>query len=157
MRRITELELKDILESHKKWLSYEADGERADLCGANLSCADLSGADLSYADLRCADLKCADLSGANLSSADLHGIQTDKNCYQVSGVGSANRLVSYFIKEDIVVCGCWECEQGNTLENFKKRVEDVYGKNGETPNELFYGEYQDVIKLFERRCNFEIY
>ncbi len=152
MRRITEPELKDVLEAHKKWINNESGSERANLSGADLRNADLRGANLRWA-----NLSGADLSRANLSRADLYNILTNKNCYQVAGVGSSSRLVSYFVKEDIVVCGCWECEQGNSLENFKKRVEDVYGKNGETPNELFYGEYQDVIKLFERRCNFEIY
>lgn len=108
---------------------------------------------MSDADLRYANLRRSDLTGSNLAGATLLGIQTNKNCYQVSGVGSASRLVSYFMKEDIVVCGCWECEEGNTLENFKQRIEDAYGKNGENPNELFYGEYQLVIDFFTKVKN----
>ena len=58
------MDLKEILEKHKKWLRGDDGGERADLSGADLSGADLSGADLSWADLSGADLSGADLSGA---------------------------------------------------------------------------------------------
>jgi len=69
--------LKEVLESHKKWLNCEG-GEKADLSGAklrwaNFRRADLRGADLSGADLHGADLRWAVLSGAVLSGADLRG------------------------------------------------------------------------------------
>ena len=82
------INLKQVLEDHKKWLVGDLGGERANLSGANLSGADLSranlsranlsranlsGADLSWANLSGADLSGADLSGANLSGADLYG------------------------------------------------------------------------------------
>ena len=60
------MDLKQILELHKKWLNNEDGGERADLRGA-----DLRRADLRDADLRDADLSGAYLSGAYLSGADL--------------------------------------------------------------------------------------
>ncbi len=44
-------ELQEVLDEHKKWLSCEEGGNRADLSGADLHEADLSGADLSGADL----------------------------------------------------------------------------------------------------------
>ena len=67
------MDLKQILELHKKWLDNEAGGKRADLSGADLRGAYLSGANLSYADLRGAGLRGAYLRGANLSGADLRG------------------------------------------------------------------------------------
>ena len=67
------MDLKQILELHKKWLNNEAGGKRADLSGANLRGTDLSGADLRGADLRDADLRGADLSRAYLRGADLSG------------------------------------------------------------------------------------
>ena len=67
------MDLKQILELHKKWLNDEDGGKRADLSDADLRCADLRGADLRDADLRGADLSGADLSGADLSGADLRG------------------------------------------------------------------------------------
>lgn len=54
-------ELKAVLEKHKLWLEGHADGERADLIGANLWNADLSGADLSGANL--IDTKLWDCTG----------------------------------------------------------------------------------------------
>ena len=68
---MTQSELNEILEKHRKWLNDEEGGERADLSGANLSGANLSGANLSWADLSGADLSGANLRGANLRGADL--------------------------------------------------------------------------------------
>ena len=53
---MTKEELKEILDSHKKWLNKEPDGKKADLRFADLHGADLRGADLRFADLRSADL-----------------------------------------------------------------------------------------------------
>ena len=58
---MTKEELALTLDKHKKWLNDDPDGERADLCDANLCGANLSGADLCDANLRRADL-----SGANI-------------------------------------------------------------------------------------------
>ena len=58
---MTAIELKEILEKHKKWLNGKEGGVRADLRGADLSNADLRDADLSNADLRSAYLRGADL------------------------------------------------------------------------------------------------
>lgn len=46
------MDIKSILDRHKKWLNNEDGGERADLGGANLREADLAGADLRRANLR---------------------------------------------------------------------------------------------------------
>ena len=85
------MDLKQILELHKKWLDNEDGGKRAylrganlrsaDLRGANLRSADLSGADLSGANLRAADLRDANLRDANLWGADLR----DANLWDVTG------------------------------------------------------------------------
>jgi hypothetical protein len=65
------MNIKEILELHKKWLNNEKDGVRADLSDADLRWADLSDADLRWANLSGADLSSADLSSATLSSATL--------------------------------------------------------------------------------------
>ncbi len=67
------MDIQEILKMHKKWLSNEPGGERADLTYADLRGADLSGADLTYANLYGANLRGADLSGADLSGANLRG------------------------------------------------------------------------------------
>ena len=84
MKKITEEELKEILEQHKLWLDSnekegkcadltDADLTWADLTGANLTSADLRGSNLNFANLRRADLTSADLSHTNLTSVDLSG------------------------------------------------------------------------------------
>ena len=84
MEKITEEELKTILEQHTLWLdSNETEGKCADLSDANLSDADLTdaklygadlyGADLTGANLRFANLYRANLTGANLFYANLTG------------------------------------------------------------------------------------
>ncbi len=75
---LTAEKLKEVLYKHKKWISEEEGGKRADLSlsdlrGANLCWANLCGADLCGADLRGADLRVANLCGADLSMADLRG------------------------------------------------------------------------------------
>ena len=64
------MNLKEILEAHKRWLVGEEGGERANLSEANLSGANLRGAELSEADLRGANLRGANLRVANLSQVN---------------------------------------------------------------------------------------
>jgi len=73
MARLTQEELKVILEAHQKWLVGDLWGTRANLSGANLYRTNLSGANLSRANLSRANLYGANLSGANLSWANLSG------------------------------------------------------------------------------------
>ena len=131
-----------------------ADLRGADLRGADLREAYLRGADLREADLREADLREAELGGAdlreaNLRGADLRGADLPNGVYQVVGSGSANRCTTYFSINDMVVCGCWNDGNGNTLESFKKRIESIYGEEGEKPNPLYYQEYRVAIAFFE--------
>ena len=77
------MDLKQILELHKKWLNNEAGGKRAYLRDAYLRDADLSGANLRDADLSGADLRGADLSGADLwdvtgNKKEIFTFQTNK-------------------------------------------------------------------------------
>ena len=79
--KMTESELKIVLEKHALWVRNDPNGVRANLCeadlhnadfhGANLCGAKLSRADLRHADLRHADLCWAYLCGAKLYRADL--------------------------------------------------------------------------------------
>ena len=113
-------ELKEILESHKKWLMDEggkradlrnadlrnADLSDADLRGADLSGADLSGADLSKADLHRADLsgadlRGADLSGADLSDADLHRADLSKADLRNADLSGAELNGAYLRRTDL--------------------------------------------------------
>lgn len=53
-----EIQLKNVLELHRKWINKEPGGERADLWRANLLGADLRRADLDYS---CWPLWCGSL------------------------------------------------------------------------------------------------
>ena len=161
--KISAEKLQEIIESHGRWLRNEEGGERAnlrradlsgadlrgaDLRSADLYCADLSGANLRRADLSGADLRRAALSGANLSGADLSGADLDKTYYQVVRVGSRRGITTYCVDDDNVLCGCWNGFKGGTLDEFKTRVESVYGREGNNPNEQYYDEYMAAITFF---------
>ncbi|WP_442417838.1 pentapeptide repeat-containing protein [Phascolarctobacterium faecium] len=125
-----------------------ADLRSADLSGADLSSADLSSADLRSADLRSANLRGANLRSADLSSANLRGANLDKTYYQVVRIGSRRGTTTYCVDDDNVLCGCWNNYKGGTLEEFKTRVESVYGREGNNPNEQYYDEYMAAITFF---------
>lgn len=76
MRKISDEELRKILNLHEKWLRGEENGIRADLSWTNLSNMDLSHVDLTdanldYAILENSDLSCSDFTRANFSCANL--------------------------------------------------------------------------------------
>jgi uncharacterized protein YjbI with pentapeptide repeats len=78
MRKITEIDLRDILKKHELWLKGEEGGEKADLRGSDLSYSnlrgsDLRGSDLSYSNLRGSNLRNSNLRNSNLSYSDLRG------------------------------------------------------------------------------------
>ena len=86
MRKIEDVTLKDgrslkeVLESHKKWLENEESGDRADLSDEDLSDVDLSNLNLAYVILEGAFLTDAILTRTHLRGADLKGVDlTDVN------------------------------------------------------------------------------
>ena len=123
--KITREKLNEIIESHGKWLRNEEGGEKADLGGAYLG-------------------------GANLGDAYLGGAYLNKTYYQITRIGSRNATTTYCVEDDNVVCGCWNNYRGSTLEEFKKRVESVYGKDGKTPDKKYYTQYMAAIEFFEK-------
>ncbi len=101
------MDLKQILELHKKWLNNEDGGKRA-----NLSCADLSGANLNSANLRGADLSGANLRSANLSSADLNSAYLSS-----ANLSSANLRNAYLNSANLSGADLWDVT-GNKKEIF---------------------------------------
>ena len=148
---------------------YGADLHRANLRGANLRCADLRWANLRYANLsdanlrganlRCADLRYANLRNATLSSAKIqganffhanfYGADLPSGIYVAGGIGSMRRNTYYDAVNNCVICGCWENDAGNHLDSFKKRIEGIYGPDGEEPNPAHYKAYRAAIQYFE--------
>lgn len=99
MRKISEQELKNMLDKHDKWLNNKEGGEQANLSSADLRFADLSYADLSYADLRYANLRYANLSYANLSSANLSYADLSYANLRSANLSSANLILFQFQRD----------------------------------------------------------
>ena len=72
------MDLKQILELHKKWLNNEDGGKRANLHRANLRGANLSRVDLSDAYLSDANLSGADLWDVTGNKKEIFTFQTNK-------------------------------------------------------------------------------
>ena len=128
----------------------DANLESADLGYANLKGANLKGVDLRDVDLKGADLRDADIKGVYLGGAYLKGADLNKTYYQITRIGSRNATITYCVEDDNVVCGCWNNYRGGTLEEFKKRVESVYGKDGKTPDKKYYTQYMAAVEFFEK-------
>ena len=117
-----------ILEKHKKWLSGEPDGERADLSNADLRYADLRYAYLSNADLSNAYLSNAYLSNANLSNADLSNAylsnanlsNADLSNAYLSNADLSNAYLRYAENVYIPI----NCPEKGSFIGFKKALTD---------------------------------
>ena len=147
--QMSEERLKEIIESHGKWLRGEENGQRA-----NLSDADLSDADLRYANLSGANLRYANLSDANLSDADLRYANLSDYIIQIVRIGSRKSTTTYNVTKDNVQCGCWNNYKGGTLAEFEERINDVYSKSGKMPHEQFFMEYSSAIFFFKTAKDF---
>jgi uncharacterized protein YjbI with pentapeptide repeats len=111
----------------------------SNLQGSNLSMANLYLANLQGSNLSMANLCLANLSGTNLSEADLNGTNLDDTFYQVSRIGSHNRMTTYNATKDIVWCGYFK----GTMKEFKENVESTH-KN----NPRYLAQYRAVIDYF---------
>ena len=130
MRTFTEEQLREIIESHGRWLRDEEGGKRADLSGS--------------------DLRGSNLRGSNLSDSNLSGSNLDKKYYQVVRIGSRKGTTTYNATDDIVLCGCWNGYEGGTLDEFTARVEREYGEEGIRPHKQYYAEYMAAIEFFKK-------
>ena len=73
--------VKEVLDSHKKWMRGELGEIFANFQNADLRDKDLQGEDLRGANLQDADLRGARLWGANLQDADLRGANVDYSAW----------------------------------------------------------------------------
>ena len=92
--------LKEVLESHKKWLEGEEGGRRADLSWEDLLEVDLKDIDLRYVFLRGANLSYANLKGTNLigvylSDANLKGANLEGVYLSYANLEGANLSDAY--------------------------------------------------------------
>jgi uncharacterized protein YjbI with pentapeptide repeats len=114
--------LKEILESHGKWLRDKG-GRMADLRRADLSGANLYGADLRRADLSGADLRRADLSGANLRRADLSGANLRRADLREADLSEADLHGANILDADLRMADL----HGANLFNADLRGADLHG------------------------------
>lgn len=82
---MTNEELSEILEKHKKWLNKEPNG-----CRADLRYADLRGVNLENADLRYVDLRHTSLENAILKNANLYDVNLENANLQYADLRHAN-------------------------------------------------------------------
>ena len=163
--KMTQKELENALEEHKKWLHNEEDGIKLNLSGkklkyanlsgmnlsrANLSDTDFSGANFSLSNLSGANLSCTDLSdanfkGANFSDTDLRWANTintvglDAICVQLN-TSDKNRQIQYYVQLRKVTAGCFS----GTLDELKKAVREKHDINS-----IIYKRYQIAFKTIE--------
>lgn len=174
MRTISQKELKEILEKHKKWVNGEDAGKRADLRKVNLSYADLhdvdlshadlyganlQGAYLSYADLQYTDLRYANLRDANLRDASLSGANlfgTDLRyvyrpwLVRAKGIGKPFSEIIYFADDDNVRGDSWHNYKGGTLAEFREQIDKAYPTGSKSKeHQRCRIEYLSAIKMFE--------
>lgn len=112
---MTQSELLEILERHRKWLAKESDGRPADLHGADLRGADLHEANLSGADLSEANLTGANLTGADLRYTDLRGADLYKCCLPLWGGGTRIKLDRMQMTQLIYQFCSMECDDSEML------------------------------------------
>ena len=122
--------LNKIISAHKEWL--ETDGKNG-----------------MRAHFRGADLRGARITGATIENANLRGAIMPEGIYTAGGAGSEQRYTYYDAINDRIICGCWDDDAGNHLDSFKKRIEDIYGPDGEEPNPAHYKAYRAAIQYFE--------
>ena len=120
----------------------------ADLRNADLRWANLKNANLKGADLRNADLRCTNIKGTDLRCADLVGTSLNGYMCQITGCGVTKGITTYDELNNQVIWGYWICKDGNTLENFEKQIENIYGENGRSPNKKYYQGYMGAICFF---------
>lgn len=77
-----------------------------------------------------------------------------KDAVITSKIGSRSARTIYHVANDLVICGCWSTNElkgiGGSLENFEKRVNEVYPESSDDPNHKKYREeYMDAIKKFK--------
>lgn len=168
MRKITEEQLKQILEDHKdgkranlrrtslrKFNLHKANLRDACLTGADLREAFLLGADLSGADLRKADLRFAELTEAKLNEANLHFADIRFS------IGNGKEIITIqtpafhiVMTRDVLAVGCkqykWE-EWASFTEKEMKKMADELDNSKKILN--FWKKYSAFL-LEAKRLNF---
>ena len=119
---MTQAELNEILEKHKKWLDNEPGGEYADFSGS--------------------DLRDSNLRGSNLSGSDLSGCNLDFSCLPL-WCGS---LLAYFDDRQIVQIVYHAVRAGRRSPNVSDEVKAELRKMAPLANRFHHAEECGVIE-----------
>ena len=108
----------------------------------------LLNTDLSSAILTSANMRNTHLGkGVRIVTANIYGLIPPRGMMIIAGLGSENRYIAYDAVNDVVCCGCWEGAT-NSLDEFKARVEHVYGDDSVESNEMYYEQYMMLVNTF---------
>ena len=176
--------LEQALESHKKWLQKDKDGERliligedlsnVDLSNVNLSNANLSYCDLSYCDLSYCDLGNANLGYTNLTITDLscanlsyaYLMHADLSYVDLSNANLSNANLSYCNLSYAYLWGVNLTKAGFYLTNLYEAkgefvgIENIGSRNDTThyfynDNRVICGCFDGAMKEFENKVKNE--
>ena len=116
--------------------------------GTVFSYVKLLNTDLSSAILTSANMRTTHLGkGVRIATAYVYGLIPPSGMMVVAGLGSENRYTAYDAVNDMVCCGCWKGDT-NSLDEFKARVEHVYGDDSVESNKLYYEQYMMLVNTF---------
>ncbi|MEZ5813196.1 MAG: pentapeptide repeat-containing protein [Alphaproteobacteria bacterium] len=134
MEKITQEQLLEIIERHKKFLMGSGGGQRA-----ILTCKDLSGLDFRLADLSNADFSGARLDGANMSQAsfvnasffscDMHKTDMKNSNFTRADFRGAEVIGSDLSEADFTHA---DFRQGHLLNYKSENPDEGWGKHGHT-------------------------
>lgn len=128
--KMSEQELKYILDKHGKWLRSKENGKRANLAGADLTCVNLIGANLAGA-----DLERANLYGANLTWTDLYGTSLEGKTIVTFQFG---KHAAFYRGLDEIQIGCYK----HSIEHWVSNFEAIGKSNGYSNDEIQkYGRF----------------
>ena len=178
LRKVSQEELRGILELHKLWLETEgkegaqADVSYCDLSNADLTYAVLTNANLRYANVSNANLKYANLTNANLTNANLSDTNlrcadltnADLRCANLTNADLSNTILYktnlFCAKVDNMVGLVNVGNENRTVYYFYKDNRVICGSFDNTLEEFKkavkekygedYGSYAIAIEVFEK-------
>ena len=153
MRKITEQELKEILEKHEKWLNGEEGGSRADLSYANLTNVNLTNANLYNANLYNASLYRANLTNANLTNVNLYNVNLyNANLYRAN-LTCANLSYVILDKANLSYANLYNTNLYNTnLSNVDLENANLYNANLDKSEQCRFGIILQEPRMGYKKC-----
>lgn len=152
-KKISEEELKEKLELHRKWLNGEKEGVKLNLRYINLTNADLRNADLEGADLTNANLTNVNLKYSNLTNSDLRYANLEGANLRYTNLSCADLSYSDLSRLDLSKTKFYLTNLYKTKGDFVG-VENIGSRNDTThyfynDNRIICGCFDGTIKEFK--------